>query len=476
MSQLRTTTLKGMMWSTVEKFSTQGVSFLFTIVLARLLSPSDYGIIAMMSIFFAICQTFIDSGFANALIRKIDRTEKDKVTTFYFNIIVGIICYGIIFILAPYIAQFYNIPLLKPLARILGLNLILQSFCIIQQVELTCKINFKMQAKISLIAVIASGTIGLCLAYKGLGVWSLVVQSLTQTTIRTILLWILVRWSPKEKFSKESFHYLFSYGSRLLMSNLLDTIYNNIYPLVIGKFYTPAQLGTYSRALHFGQFPSSTFTGILQRVSFPVLSSIQNETERLKNNYVKFLKLSTFLIFPMMLLLAALAKPLVLFLLTDKWHGVIPLLQILCFSLMWYPVHAINLNLLQVKGRSDLFLRLEIIKKCVGVAILIITLPRGVTAMCYGMVVSSYLSLMINTYYTGKLISIGFFKQMQFLLPIFLNSLIMGLISWGLTHLIQSYLLQLIICGTLGVVYYVSSNILIKSPELKEILSIMRKK
>lgn len=465
-----------MLWSTIERFSTQGINFLFTIILARLLSPSDYGTIAMITIFFAICQTFIDSGFANALIRKIDRTEADKSTAFYFNIFVGLICYLIIFISAPFIATFYNQPILTPVTRILGINLILQSFCIIQQAELTSKINFKTQAKISLIGVIISGLLGLCMAYNGFGVWSLVTQALSSSLIRTLLLWILVRWRPTQKFSKESFRNLFSYGSKLLISGLLDTTYNNIYPLVIGKFYTPAQLGIYSRALHFGQFPSETFTRILQRVSFPALSTIQNEADRLKNNYIKFLKLSSFLVFPTMMLLAALAKPLVLFLLTDKWSEAIPLLQILCFSLMWYPVHAINLNLLQVKGRSDLFLRLEIIKKCIGIAILVITLPRGIRAMCYGMVVSAYISLIINTYYTGKLISIGFLKQMQFLFPIFLNSIIMGLIAWGLTHIISSNLLQLIICGIAGIIYYAASNKLIKSSELDELVSIVRNK
>lgn len=466
-----------MLWSGIERFSTQGVSFVFTIFLTRLLTPSDYGVIAMLSIFLAVGQTFIDSGFANALIRKVNCTERDYSTAFYFNVGVGIFCYFLLFFAAPFIADFYKMPVLAPVTRVVALSLVFNSLCIVQQAVLMTALNFKIQAKVSLVSVILSGLIGLTLAYKGFGVWALVFQSTSNSCFRMVLLWFLARWRPREGFSKESFRYLFSYGSKLLASGLLDTIYNNAYPLVIGKFYTPMQLGVFARAQHFAEFPSSNITGILKRVSFPVLSSLQEDPDRLRNGYVKFLKLSAFVIFPLMLMLAALSRPFVLFLFTEKWAAAVPLLQIACLGLMWYPVHAINLNLLQVKGRSDLFLRLEIVKKILGVAILVATVPFGVMAMCVGLVVSSYACLFINTYYTGDMIQLGFFKQLKFLLPIFVNSLIMGCVVFAVSHWLPGgNLLKLVVGCFAGMAYYIGSNAFLKTEGYVEMLSIVFKK
>lgn len=464
-----------MLWSCMERFSMQGVSFVFMIFLARMLSPSDYGVIAMLSIFLAICQTFIDSGFANALIRKVRCTEQDYSTAFYFNVGVGLSCYVLLFFASPLIAAFYKMPILTSVMRVVAISLIFNSLCIVQQAILIADLNFKIQAKASFVAVIVSGLMGLALAYKGFGVWALAFQSTSNAGFRMVLLWLFARWRPQEKFSIDSFRYLFSYGSKLLASGLLDTIYNNVYPLVIGKFYTSAQLGAFSRAQHFAQFPSENVTGILKRVSFPVLCSLQSDPERLRSGYIKFLKFSAFLIFPLMTMLAALSRPFVLFLLTDKWSAVIPLLQVTCFGLMWYPVHAINLNLLQVKGRSDLFLKLEIVKKIIGVIILVATLPFGVMVMCTGLVVSSYVCLIVNTHYTENLIQLGFFRQMKFLFPIFVNSLIMGAIVFLASHWLSDNFLKLVVGGFAGILYYVGSNALLKTEEYAEISSIVLK-
>lgn len=237
--------------------------------------------------------------------------------------------------------------------------------------------------------------------------WALVWQGVTGSFVRMILFWILSKWRPRESFSKNSFHYLFGYGSKLLASGLLDTTYNNIYPIVIGKFYSPAQLGNFTRAQGWASLPSSNITGILQRVTFPVLTEMQDDDERLATNYRKLLRMSAFVVFPLMMLMAAIASPLIRVVITAKWDACVPYLQIMCFAMMWYPIHAINLNLLQVKGRSDLFLRLEIIKKVVGVSVMCVTIPLGVKAMCYGMIFTSVNALLINTYYTGKLINVG---------------------------------------------------------------------
>ena len=472
---LKQKTTKGLLWSSVERFSNQGVQFVFSIILARLLSPSDFGIIAMITIFFAIAQSFVDSGFSNALVRKTDRREDDLSTCFYFNIGVGIIAYIVLFLIAPLVANFYSQPILSPIIRITGLGVILNSLCVVQQALFTIKIDFKSQAKITLSATVISGIVGIILAYQGYGIWALVWQGVASSIVRMGLLWFMSKWRPTTGFSKSSFNYLFGYGSKLLASGLLDTIYNNIYPIVIGKFYTPAQLGNYSRALSFAQLPSSNITSILQRVTFPVLSTIQDDIPRLQANYRRLLKLSAFIVFPLMTGLAAVAFPMIRIILTPKWEGCSLYLQIICFALMWYPIHAINLNLLQVKGRSDLFLRLEIIKKIVGVCIMCITIPLGITAMCIGMVVSSLISLFINTYYTGKLINIGYLKQMKDVLPILIVSLIMGIVVYITILFFTSDFTKLIIGIPLGMFIYIVGTYLLAHEELSELVKIIKK-
>jgi len=472
---LKQKTTKGLFWSSVERFSNQGMSFLFSVILARMLDPSDFGIIAMITIFFAVAQSFVDSGFSNALVRKTDRREEDLSTCFYFNIGVGIIAYIVLFLIAPLVASFYNQPILSPIIRITGLGVVLNSLCVVQQALFTIKIDFKSQAKVTLSATIISGIVGVILAYQGYGVWALVWQGVVMTSARMALLWLMSKWRPTTGFSKSSFNYLFGYGSKLLASGLLDTIYNNIYPIVIGKFYTPAQLGNYSRALSFAQLPSSNITSILQRVTFPVLSTIQDDIPRLQANYRRLLKLSAFIIFPLMMGLAAVAFPMIRLILTPKWEGCSLYLQIICFALMWYPIHAINLNLLQVKGRSDLFLRLEIIKKIVGVCIMCITIPLGITAMCIGMVVSSLISLFINTHYTGKLIYVGYIKQMRDLLPIFINSLIMGGIVYLCIQISDNDIVQLSLGIVVGLISYIGGASMITRSELKEYRNLLKR-
>lgn len=475
MSQsLKNKTVHGVIWSSIERFSVQGIQFLLQILMARILSPQDYGTIAMLAIFVAISQSFIDSGFSNALIRKVDRTEKDYATVFYFNIVVGILFYFILFFASPFIADFYNTPILKPLTKVIALNLFFNSMCVVQQARLTIQLNFKTQAVVSLISVMISGVVGLWMAYSGFGVWALAVQSVLQAILRMILFWILAKWHPIEKFSKESFQEMFNYGSKLLASGLLDTIYKNVYTIIIGKVFSSALLGYYSRAEQFAQFPSSNLTGILQRVTFPVLSTIQNEENRLRNNYRKFLKLSAFIIFPLMVGLTAVSDPFIRLILTDKWAGIIPLLQVISIAYMWYPIHAINLNLLQVKGRSDLFLRLEILKKVNTTIMLLLTVPLGVMAICVGMIINSLIALIINTYYTGKLIDVGFFKQMQDLLPILLNCATMYAVINLMICYLSNDILKLVVGILSGIVWYVSVAYIFRSSNLKELLSIFK--
>ena len=427
MSSLKDKTVKGFIWSSIDRFSGQAIQFVFSILIARLLIPEDYGVIAMLGVFLAVSQTFIDSGFGTALIRKVNRTEMDFSTVFYFNILVAIIFYFILFFGAPLIAEFYNTPLLKPITRVISLSLIISSLSGIHNTKLSIAIDFKSKAKASIISALFTGGVGLWLAYAGYGVWALVVQNLCLRIIWTVMMWVYVKWRPQLVFSWQSFKELFSFGSKLLASGLLDTLYNNLYTLVIGKVFSSSTLGVYSKANSLAQFPSFNITSVVQTVSFPVLSTIQNEEDRLAVVYRRLLKLSAFIVFPLMIGLSAVAEPLIRIILTDKWLEAIPILQILCFSLMWYPINTINLNILQVKGRSDYFLKLEVIKKVQGVLFLCVTVPMGIIAMCVGNIINTLINLIWNIYYTKKLINYGFFEQLKDLIPILLHSLLMGI-------------------------------------------------
>lgn len=472
---LKAKATRGLFWSSVDRFSSQGISFVFSIFLARILDISDYGIVAMIVVFMAVAQAFVDSGFSSALIRKPDLNEEDKSTAFYFNIIVGLTCYGILFIVSPLIADFYDEPLLSPIIRVTGLSIIFNSLCVVQRALFTIAVDFKTQAIISLACTVISGVVGLVMAYNGYGVWALVAQSTISTFLNFVLLWLCSRWRPVTGFSKASFHYLFNFGSKLLASGLLDTLYNNAYPIVIGKFYNSAQLGLYSRAQGYASLPSSNITGILQRVTFPVLSLMQDDDEKLANNYRRLLRMSAFVVFPLMIGLAAIADPLIRVLITSKWAGCIIYLQIICFGMMLYPIHALNLNLLQVKGRSDLFLRLEILKKIIGVCALCITIPFGITAMCIGLVAVSVVALYINTYYTGKLLSLGFLIQIKDLVPFFILSMLVGLLMYYVPISINNDLYRLVSGGLIGIVSYVGLAALFRIKEFNELINLIRK-
>lgn len=472
---LKHKTVKGVLWSSVERFSGQGVTFVFSIILARLLTPDDYGIVTMISIFFSIAGCFIDSGFGSALIRKKDRTEEDIYTCFTFNVIVSIACYILLFFCAPLIARFYNQPILTPIVRISGLNLMIGAFAGVSGSMFSYYLDFKTPAIISLICNIISGFVGITVAYLGYGVWALVWQGVASGTLRSILTILASKFHPRFAFSKNSFRYLFGYGSKITLSYLIGTIYENIYPIFIGKFYKPSQLGNYSRALGWAQLPSSNITGVLQRVTFPVLAEIQDDDYRLAFNYRRLLRLSAFVVFPLTVGLSAVAAPLIRVVLTSKWDGCIIYLQIVCFALMWYPIHAINLNLLEVKGRSDLFLRLEIIKKVIGLCIMFVAIPLGVEAMCWSMIVSSLLCLIVNTYYTGRIIKVNYWVQMKDLLPILINSCIMGVVAFFSMKIVSQDILKLILGIFTGGLYFTISSYFISRDEFNDIKSIIKK-
>lgn len=442
---LKQTAMSGMMWGFVSQFSMRLVTFFVGIILARLLSPSDYGLIAMTAIFTEISSIIVDSGFSTAIIRKKERTELDYSTVFVMNVLISIVVCLLLFACSGSIAKFYKEPLLKDIIRLNGLFVFLGSFIAVQSTRMAAEMKFKTKNIISIVSTVIGGVISVGMAFAGFGVWALVTPHFFRIISAAALYWFYQRWIPRVQFSWISCKELFSFGSKMMASSVINVIYNNIYPIVIGKRFSSADLGLYSKASGYAQLPSGTITGVVGSVALPILSNIQDDDERLRESYRKLIRLTSFLVFPVMFGMAALARPLVIVLITEKWLGAVLFLQILCFDQMLYPIHGLNLSLLQVKGRSDLFLRLEIIKKALGIIILLITIPYGIVAMCIGSVIVSYLSLLINTHYTSKFIHVGFYRQMRDLVPSYLISLIVALIVWGVISLLPLYSIQLLV-------------------------------
>ena len=472
---LKKKTIKGTIWSSIERFSVQGVQFIVMIFMARILTPADYGLVGMISIFIAVSQSLVDSGFSNALIRKQNRTEIDSSTVFYFNIVIGIVLYCILFFCAPLIAKFYNQPLLIPLTRLVAISIPINSFVVVQRAHLSIKVDFKTQSKASLSAAICSATVGLSMAYTDYGVWSIVGYQLTNVTVNVGLLWFFAKWKPTWQYSWQSFKEMFTFGSKIAGTGIMYTIYNNIYLLVIGKLFNASDLGYYTRAYHFAQFPSSNVTGIIQRVSYPVFCSIQDDNVRLANVYRKYLRLVCFIVFPMMVGFAVLSKPFILFVLNEKWLFSSSLLFILCFALMWSPIHATNLSLLLVKGRSDLYMKLEFIKEGIGLIIMAVSAIWGIESMCIGLILMNIIALFINTHFTGKMINVGFITQMKDLLPALIFSGAMGTAVWGISLTVAHNVIKLL-CGiSLGIFVYFGLAKIFDSKELREIESMIPK-
>ncbi len=450
MNSIKEKTINGVGWSFADNIVSTGITFLVGLILARILSPAEFGILGMIAVFIAISNTIVDSGFSSALIRKNDTTNTDYNTVFYFNLLLGIVLYGVLFLSSPAISRFFNEPILIPITRVMGIILVINSFGIIQRTILTKKVDFKTQTKISLIASLTSGFAGIGMAVNGLGVWSLVGQQVSRQLLNSIFLWVFNKWRPVLEFSKKSFKELFGFGSKLLASGLIDTIYRNIFYLIIGKFYQADKLGQYTRAEGFNSVFSSNLSGIVQRVSFPVLSSIQDDIIQLKQAYRRIIKTTMLVTFTCMLGLAAVAHPLIVVLIGEKWLPAAGYLQIICLAGMLYPLHAINLNMLQVKGRSDLFLRLEIIKKTLGILPIVLGIFLGIEIMLWGSVLTSFVAYFLNSYYSGQLIHYSIIDQIKDILPSFGMALSMAIIVYlvGILFsmpLIVQLILQLLI-------------------------------
>lgn len=418
-STLKSKTISGLFWSFLDNVFNYLIAFVIGIVLARLLSPDDYGLLGLIAIFTAISNVFINSGFSSALIRKKVPTANDYNTVFFCNFFVSIIVYVLLFMIAPYISAFFERSELVLLIRVSCIGLIIGSLSLVQRTRLSKDIDFKTQTKINLFSSIIGGVIGIILAIMGFGVWALVYQGLISSLFSFLANVYFNRWIPKLHFHKESFMELFGYSWKLVVSNLLSAIWEQLYLVVIGKFYSPSILGQYTRATGFSNLLSSNLNSVVQRVTFPVLSELQEDKVALKSAYRKMIKTTMFVTFVGMLLLAAIAKPMIFVLIGNKWAQSAEFLQLICFTAILYPLHSINLSILQVEGRSDLYLRLEIIKKVIAVFPLLCGIFIGIYWMLLGSIITGVLAYFCNAYYSAPLLNYSFFQQIKDVLPSF---------------------------------------------------------
>lgn len=460
-NSLKKKTISGLFWSFSDLLSNQGIRFIIQIVLARLLLPEDFGIIGMITIFIAVSQSIIDSGFSNALIREKNSSQEDYSTVFYFNLFMAAILYIILFFSAHTISIFFNEPKLVSIIRVLALVLIINSFGLIQKTILIKNIDFKSQTKVNVISSIISGIIAILLAYLGFGVWSLVIQTLLMQFIQSLLLSLSNRWIPSLVFSTDSFRRLFGFGWKLLVSGLINTLYNNLYFLIIGKAFLKVDLGYYTNAQKLRDVASQSITTSVQKVGYPVLSSIKEDEDRLRESYKKIIKTSVYITFPLMIGLAAVANSLIRLIFGLKWINSIEYFQVLCLSGMLYPLHAINLNILQVKGRSDLFLGLEIFKKIIGLLsiVMVLFLKLGIMGLIWALVVTSFVGYFLNSYYSAELLNYSTLQQIKDITPAFIASIIMGLVIYFSEGLLPNrILIKFIIQTIIGLSVYISAS------------------
>ncbi len=460
---------KALLWSAVEKFSTQAIQLILSIIIARLLLPSDYGLVAMVLIFMAISQSLVDSGFTNALIQKQNRTEIDFSTIFHFSNLASLSLYAVLYFCATPISKFYNTPELVPIMRLFGLNLIIQGLSIIQLAKLIIELRFKDRAKISLCAVLVSGICGIAMAYNNFGPYALIGQIIIMNTVMTIGLWIMKPWKPMMVFSTSSFKILFKFSSKIMIGGLLHSVYTNIYSLIVGKVYDSAALGIYTKANNLSKMPSQQIANIIDQVSYPVLCGLQNDPILLKVTFLKYLRLASFIVTPIMVLLCCLAKPTVIILLGAKWESMIIFLQVLSLSYILEPVQKLNWQLLNVYGRSDLSLKSEIIKKTVSIGLLFVAVQFDAIYVALSLLLYSICDSIIILLFVRKISGIGYREELKHLRPFYIGGVLMCLSTSTITYFINNIYMSLIAGLLAGLATYAIICRLFKCPELKYI-------
>lgn len=462
-----------MFWSALDRFGTYVGQFLIGIVLARLLMPKDFGLIGMLAIFIAISQTFVDSGMASGLIQKTDRSDKDFSTVFVFNFFVSLAVYSVLFFSAPYVADFYNEPQLVNLSRVLLISLIVDSLSVVQRTKLTIGLDFKTIAKINVMKVFVSGIIGVLFALKGYGVWALVAKALSGSIITSLMFWLLGNWRFSIRFSRQSFFELFGFGSKLLGAKLYAQTLNNIYNMVIGKAYSATDLGYYTNAERFTNVASNTVSGVVQQVTYPILSSLKNNPKRMLSAYTRLIRLTAFIVFPLMTLMLVLTDPFIRIVLSEKWIAIISYMQWLCLARVVTPISTLNMNILNAIGRSDLYLKLELSKAPLIIITLLITLPLGVEAMVIGNAIRSLIAFFINAYLPGKLFGYGPFEQVKDVFPVIFSSVVMGgVVFWVISQF--NITAQIVIGPVLGVFIFFILCFFLRVKEFKEFILVIK--
>lgn len=432
---LKNKTVKGVGWSAIDNVTQYGITFVVSIVLARLVTPEDYGLLGIVGIFTAVCTTLINGGFGSALIRKNDVSDNDYNTAFIVNFVTSLFLYIIIFISAPFIASFFNRQELVSLTRVSSLGMIIGALALVQQTRLTKKIDFKTLTKITLIASASSGLIGILMALLGFGVWALVAQTLSLQGLRTLLLWLFNRWVPKLRFSKQSFNDLFGFGWKIMVSGVLETVWKEFYQVVVGKFYSAATLGQYTRANGLSQLSTNNITIVIQRVTYPVLSNIQNDKNRMVGVYRRIIKITMFVTTVCTLFLGAVSEPLIYCLFGPQWKEAALYLPLICIAGTLHPLNAINLNMLQVQGRSDLFLVLEIVKKIVILVPLLVGALIGIMPMLYVNLFVAWVCYFFNSYFPGKLLGYSSWMQLKDIAPSYGVAILVSLSVFFLKYL-----------------------------------------
>ncbi len=477
---LKAKTLTGFFWSLIQQFGVQFTSILVTVFLARILDPSDFGLIGMLAVFMALGNSLIDAGMTSSLIRTKDADERDYSTVFFINLSVGILVYVLMFLFSGLISKFFNQPVLELIIKVYCLTFIIYPFAAVQRTRLVKKMDFKTEMKITIPSTILGGIIGLILAFNGFGVWALVGMNLVQNLLLSIQFWVYSKWRPHWIFDWSRFRHHFDYGAKLTIAGIINSFFSNIYHLVIGKYFPLAQLGYYSKADSLKQIPVKNISSTLSRVTFPMFSEIQDDDERLRVAYKRIMQQVLFWLTPVMFLSAVLAEPIFRFVLTEKWLPAVSYFQILCFIGLMFPIHSYNLNILKVKGRSDLYLKLEIIKKALTIIGIVVALPFGIFALLWVQVFLNIVAFGINSFYSGKFIGYDLWSQTRDILPIFVIGLIAGIGAFWIKDFLLVHqmldLIQIVLGGIVGLMIYFSLSWGFKSNALLDFRKIILKR
>ena len=475
---LRKIATSGLIWTFAQQFGNQLIGFIVSVILARILLPAEFGLIGMIAVFIAIGNTLLNAGLTQSLIRSKEIDQEDYSTVFYFNLVISVLIYFIVFFSAPGIAEFYGRSILTDILRVYGLTFIISAFSAVHQTILTKELDFRLQTTVAIPAAILGGGVGILLALNDYGVWSLVWSSIATAAANSVQFWIYSKWLPEFIFNRKKFLHHFNYGYKLTLSGLLDQIFNNIYLIIIGKYFSVAQVGFYTRAETMKQLPVSNISFALNKVTFPLFATIQDKNERLKKVYKDLMEIVIFIISPVLIFTAVLAEPIFRILFTEKWLPAVPYYQILCFTGILYPVHAYNLNILKIKGRSDIFLKLTIFKKSMTLIVILIAFQFGIYGLLYAQVLLSVLGFFINAHYTNKFIAYSALDQFRDISPIILTAGFWGLLVLFFDFYIfnkESDFLRIVISGLIGVVGYLFSGFLFRFESLKNIKKIVFK-